>query len=62
MTMTIHLDEQDIKQIVADYLVKKGYDVTSDDVEISVGKKWEGYGMAEHEVCCFEKCTVTVRS
>lgn len=57
--ITISLSEDDIKNLVADYLVKEGYKVTSENVKLSVKTRWEGYGMAEHQVPYFEECTVT---
>ena len=58
--ITISLSEDDVKNIVADYLVKEGYKVTSKDVNLSVKTKLEGYGLAEHQVTYFDGCTATV--
>lgn len=52
-TITIELSERDVKEIIADYLNKEGYDVTADDVRLEVGSHLEGYGYGEHEVKCF---------
>lgn len=57
--ITISLSEDDVKNIVADYLVKEGYKVTSEDVKLSVEIKWVGYGIGEHQVACFKECTAT---
>ena len=59
--ITITLSESDVKNIVADYLVKEGYKVSSDDVKLSVGTKWEGYGLSEHQVTYFKECTAVVK-
>lgn len=34
--VTIHLYEDDIKNLVADRLVEEGYEVSADDVELKV--------------------------
>lgn len=52
--ITIELSEKDVKEIIADYLNKKGYKITVDDVNISVGSRIEGYGTGEYEVNYFK--------
>ena len=52
--ITINLSEDDVKQVIADYLKREGYDVTVNDVSLSVGSRIEGYGTAEHEVNYFK--------
>lgn len=52
--ITINLSEDDVKQIIADYLTREGYDVTAKDVSLSVGSRIEGHGIAEHEVNYFK--------
>lgn len=52
--ITIKLSENDVKEIIADYLSKDGYDVAADDVRLSVGSRLEGFGMMEHPVNYFE--------
>ena len=52
--ITIELSEIDVKQIIAGYLNKKGYMVEPADVNLSVGSRLEGYGMAEHLVNYFK--------
>lgn len=52
--ITINLSEEEVKQIIAEYLYNEGYKVRADDVTLSVGSRLEGYGMAEHEVHYFK--------
>jgi hypothetical protein len=52
--ITINLSEEDVKEIIVDYLNKKGYKVKSDNVKLSIGSRLEGYGMMEHEVTYFK--------
>lgn len=59
--MTISLSENDVKEIVADYMVAHGFKVTTEDVKLVVAKEWHGYGMGEHETAVFRECTVTVK-
>lgn len=58
--ITIELSENDVKEIIADYLQREGYKVTVDDVSLLVGSRTEGYGLAEHPVkyfeCAYVKC------
>ena len=54
----IELSESDVKKIIADYLNREGYAVTSDDVSISVDSRIEGYGVEEHEVSYFKAAYV----
>ena len=51
--ITIKLSENDVKEIIADFLKRDGYNVTVDDVSFSVGTRCEGFGTAEHYVSCF---------
>lgn len=60
-TITIHLSEIDVKEIVADYLTKEGYKVSSGDVTISLERKTVGYGRGEHEIVGFKECTAVVK-
>lgn len=57
----IKLTELDVKEIVADYLTKEGYKVSADNVTLSVGNKWQGYGMGEQQVPYFKECTAVVK-
>lgn len=59
--ITINLNESDLKEIVAEYLTKKGYKVTPTNVTISVGSEWVGYGMDEHMEARFKGCTAVVK-
>ena len=59
--LTITLTEDDVKAIVADYLVQEGFKVTTDDVKLLVGTEWRGYGMGEYQTACFKECVVTVK-
>lgn len=52
--ITIELSENDVKDIIVDYLKREGYAVTAKDVRLSVGQKLEGYMMDEHYVTYFE--------
>lgn len=56
--ITINLDANEVKEIIADRLDQEGYEVTADDIQINVGSRFEGYGMAEHQVVYFAGCTV----
>lgn len=51
--ITIELSEEDVKKIIADYLIKEGYKATPDNVLLHVSSRIEGYGMGEHEVTRF---------
>ena len=52
--ITIELSENDVKEIITEYLKREGYTATVDDVRLSVGSRLEGYGVAEHPVNYFE--------
>ena len=52
--ITINLSEEEVKQVIADYLTREGYDVTAKDVSLSVGSRIEGYGMGEYSVEYFK--------
>lgn len=59
--ITINLSENDVKQVIADYLKREGYDVTVNDVSLSVGSRIEGYGMTEHEINYFKGAYVNCK-
>ena len=59
--ITITLSEIDVKGIVADYLKKEGFKVSPNDVTLSVGIDWVGYGMDERQVAHFKECTAVVK-
>lgn len=52
--ITIELSENDVKEIVAEYLRTEGYEVTTEDVKISVKQKLTGPRMNERYEPCFE--------
>lgn len=58
---TATLSENDVKEIIADHFKKEGYNVTSNDVSISVGKELRGYGMCEYETVCFRSASVKIK-
>lgn len=52
--ITVELNENDVKKIIVDYLKRDGYEVSENNVTLSVGTRLEGYGMAEHQVTYFK--------
>ena len=54
----IELTESDVKDIIVEHFKKNGYDVSNENVTFSVGTRLEGYGMAEHQVTCFNGARV----
>jgi hypothetical protein len=52
--ITIELSENDVKEIIADYLNKEGYNVTTKDISLPIDKKMEGQGRGEHYVYYFK--------
>jgi hypothetical protein len=59
--LSITLSEGDVKEIVANYLTHKGYQVTADDISFHIGRDYEGYGPMEYEVLVFKKCVAVVK-
>lgn len=60
--ITIHLSEDDVKEIVAGYIKhQNGYSVAKDNVILRVGTECRGYGRAEHDVTVFKGCDVEVK-
>ena len=59
--ITINLSENDVKEIIADYLKREGYDLEVNDVTLSIGSRCEGYGDAEHEVNYFKGAYVNCK-
>lgn len=59
--LTISLNETDVKEIVAAYLVREGFKVTAKDVELVVANEWRGYGMGEHQIAVFKECKATIK-
>ena len=60
-SITINLSENDVKEIIADYLKREGCDVTVNDITLSIGSRCEGYGTAEHEVNYFKGAYVNCK-
>lgn len=56
--ITIELTPDDLREIVADYLKKDGYEVSKEDVKFDVRRRLEGYGPGEHEVTELTGCKV----
>ena len=60
--ITIHLSEDDVKEIVAGYIKhQNGYSVAKDNVILRVGTECRGYGRAEHDVPLFTGWDVEVK-
>lgn len=59
--LTITLTEQDVKEIVADYIISQGFKVTPEDVELIVGTECRGYDMGVYQTAVFKECSVTVK-
>lgn len=60
--ITINLSEDEVKEIIADYITQNGYKATSKDVKLSVGERCEGYGCGEHLVHYFDGATVRIKT
>lgn len=56
--ITITLSEEDVKEVISDYLNRNGYEVKKDNVTLNVGSRLEGYGMGEHQVHYFQCASV----
>lgn len=59
--ITITLSPSDVKKIIAKYLTGEGYDVTTDDVTLHIGTRWEGFGRSEYQVHYFKECTAVMK-
>ena len=59
--ITINLSEDDVKQIIVDYLKREGYEVVVSDVSLSVGSRIKGYGMGEYSVEYFKGAYVNCK-
>lgn len=59
--INIKLSPEDVQKIIADYLVKDGYNVTPENVHFDVSTQLEGYGTMEHEVTKFRGCSVNCK-
>ena len=52
--VTIHFSEEDVKEIIVDYLIRNGYKkVETYDVRFDIGHRLEGCGMMKHDVTVF---------
>jgi len=60
--ITINLSENDIKEIIQEYLNKKGYRVEIDDIKFSVSQELHGYYQSEHEEAVFKGCIIQHKS
>jgi hypothetical protein len=60
-SIRIELSENDVKEIIADYLNRDGYVVTTDDINLSVGSRLKGYGMGEYEEHYFQAAYVNCK-
>lgn len=58
-TKTFHLSEENIKDIIAMYFKKQGYNTSINDVKLNIGTRCVGYGMSEHDETYFDGATVT---
>lgn len=56
--ITIEFSEEDVKEIIADYLSREGYKVTAEDVNLSVSSRIKGYGPGEYEEYYFKAAYV----
>lgn len=52
--ITIELSENDVKEIIVDYLKREGYEVKVGDVDCSVGTRCEGFGRSETYIHYFK--------
>lgn len=59
--IVINLSEDDVKEIIADYLKREGYNVTVNDVDLSIGSRYEGFAEAEHEVSYFKGACINCK-
>lgn len=59
--ITIILSENDVKEIVAEYLTNKSYKVKPKDVKLVVENEWVGYGIEERREPRFKQCTAVVK-
>lgn len=59
--ITINLSDDDVKEIIVDYLKREGYDITTNDVSFSISSRCEGYGTAEHNVSYFKGACINYK-
>lgn len=60
-TLTVHLSEEEVKQIIAEHITKEGYKTEAKDVSLKIGVRYEGYGPGEREISYFEGCDVNCK-
>ncbi len=61
--VTVTLTPDDVKRAVVAYILEEmqgGYSASSNDVQINVQSKIEGYGIGEHEVSSLENIMVVL--
>lgn len=60
--INIHLTENDVKQIIAEYIKnQKGYSATADNVTFRVEEEYMGYGLGEYNATVFKGCDVNMK-
>ena len=59
--ITLTFAEADVKEIIREYLKTQGYLVDTEDIQLNIGRRTEGYGYGEHDVFYFEECRVEVK-
>lgn len=59
--ITLTIDEADVKEIIREYLKTQGYRIDTDDIQLNIGCRTEGYGYEEHDVFYFKECRVEVK-
>lgn len=58
---SFYLSEEKVKDIIAMYFKKQGYNISMNDVRLDVGTRCVGYGLMEHEETYFKGATVTCK-
>lgn len=61
ITGTITLTEDQLKEVVADYVTKMGYPAKADNVDLRIGKKTVGY-FDTHDYYYLKDCVVTYQT
>ena len=60
--ININLSEDDVKQVIIDYLKKDGYEVIKDDINFSIGIRLAGHRFAEYKQPYFKGVCVSSSS
>lgn len=60
-TLTVNLPKEEIAEIIKEYLVKEGFDVSETDIEFKLKTFSVGYGRDERDVTEFAGCEVTCK-